>query len=77
MLGELRNIRTQMLFAMALAILDVGRPLSTQEIAELEQIQRELQRRRQVSQRLVTPLPEEGQAEEEEEQELAGVYERR
>lgn len=59
MLGELRNIRTRTLVGMALAIVDIERPLSRQEISELEQIQRELQRRRRVGQLRVIPVSEE------------------
>ena len=66
MLGELRNIRTRTLVGMALAILDTERPLSRQEISELEQIQRELQHRRRIGQLRVIPLSEEEQQDQQE-----------
>ena len=66
MLGELRNIRTRTLVGMALAILDIERPLSQQEISELEQIQRELQHRRRVGQLRVIPVSEEEQRDQQE-----------
>jgi multidrug resistance efflux pump len=62
MLGELGSIRRETLVAMALAILDVGRKLTMQEIAELEQIQRELQRRRHLGQQRVAPVADQDQA---------------
>ena len=66
MLGELRNIRTRTLVGMALAILDIERPLSQQEISELEQIQRELQHRRRVGQLRVIPVSGEEQRDQQE-----------
>ena len=66
MLGELRNIRTRTLVGMALAILDIERPLSQQEISELEQIQRELQHRRRVGQLRLIPVSEEEQRDQQE-----------
>jgi hypothetical protein len=73
MLGELRNIRTKILVGMALAILDIERPLSTHEITELEQIQRELQRRRHVGQlRGLIPVAEEEQPAEDEQVRTTG-----
>ena len=45
MLGELRNLPTDTLLDIVLVILAAGQPLSLSEVAELEQIQRELQRR--------------------------------
>jgi hypothetical protein len=66
MLGELRNIRTRTLVGMALAILDIERPLGEQEISELEQIQRELQHRRRVGQLRVIPVSEEEQRDQQE-----------
>ena len=73
MLGELRNIRTKTLVGMALAILDIERPLSMQEITELEQIQRELQRRDHVGQVSVIPASEE-EPSAEDEQVRIGAY---
>ena len=72
MLGELRNIRTKTLVGMALAILDIERPLSKLEITELEQIQRELQRRRHVGQLRAIPVAEEDQPAEDEQVRTAG-----
>ena len=45
MLGELVNIPTETLFDMLFVILSGGIVLTATEIAEIEQIQRELQRR--------------------------------
>jgi hypothetical protein len=45
MLGELRNLPTDTLLDIVLVILAAGQPLSLSEVAELEQIQHELQRR--------------------------------
>jgi hypothetical protein len=45
MLGELRNLPTDTLLDIVLVILAGGKPLSLSEVAELEQIQHELQRR--------------------------------
>lgn len=45
MLGELLNIPTETLFDMLFVILSGGVVLTASEIAEIEQIQRELQRR--------------------------------
>ena len=45
MLGDLRNLPTDTLLDIVLVILAAGQPLSLSEVAELEQIQRELQRR--------------------------------
>ena len=45
MLGELLNIPTETLFDMLFVILSGGVALTASEIAEIEQIQRELQRR--------------------------------
>ena len=72
MLGELRNIRTKTLVGMALAILDIERPLSKQEITELEQIQRELQQRSDVRQLCAIPVAEEDQPAEDEQVRTAG-----
>ena len=76
MLGELRNIGTQTLVGMALAILDIERPLSVQEITELEQIQHDLQRRRHRGQRRVTTTAEEEQAAEDEQVRTGGCARR-
>ncbi len=62
MLGELRNIGTKILVGMALAILDIEGPVGAQEIAELEQIQRELQRRHHAGLQRVTPIADEDDA---------------
>jgi hypothetical protein len=43
--GELRNLPTDTLLDIVLVILAAGQPLSLSEVAELEQIQHELQRR--------------------------------
>lgn len=72
MLAELRNIRTRTLVGMALAILDIERPLSKQEITELEQIQREAQRRRHVGQLRAIPGAEEDQPAQDEQVRTAG-----
>ena len=45
MLGELMNIPTETLLDMAYVILGGGAVLTAYDVAELEQIQRELQRR--------------------------------
>ena len=77
MLGELRNIGTQTLVGMALAIFDTERPLSTEEMTELEQIQRELRRRRYVGRRCVRPIAAEEHAAADEQCELVGGKSRR
>ena len=41
--GELRNLSTGTLLDIVLVILGAGQPLSLSEVAELEQIQHELQ----------------------------------
>ena len=45
MLGELRNLQTDTLLDIVFVILGGGQPLTCSEVGELEQIQRELQRR--------------------------------
>ena len=45
MLGELRNLPTDTLLDIVFVILAGGQPSSLSEVAELEQIQHELQRR--------------------------------
>jgi len=45
MLGELVNIPTDILFDMVFVILGGGIVLTANDVAEIEQIQRELQRR--------------------------------
>ncbi len=76
MLGELKNIRTKTLIGMALAIVDIERPLSSQEFTELEQIQRELQRRRHLGQLHVIPVADEEQPDEHEQLRTAGSQRR-
>lgn len=72
MLGELRNIRTQTLVGMALAILDIEWSLNRQEITELDQIRRELQRRRHLGQVRVRPIMDEEQTVENEQVRTCG-----
>ena len=50
MLGELTNIPTDTLIDMVSVIIDGGVVLTASDVAELEQIQRELQRRVNVDQ---------------------------
>ena len=51
MLGELVNISTEMLFDMLFVILSGGIVLTPIDVAEIEQIQRELQTRRETKSR--------------------------
>ena len=53
MLGELRNLPTDTLLDIVFVILAGGQPLTLSEVAELEQIQRELQRRGELENKAV------------------------
>ena len=48
MLGELTNLPTNMLLDIVFVILAAGHPLTSSEVAELEQIQVELERRAEI-----------------------------